>query len=281
MLKEIIYKELKDYLNDKSLLKGGNYLIKNVKNNENIPLVTIITVCRNAGKTIQNTIDSVKKQTYKNIEYIIIDGYSSDNTINIIKENDKYIDFWVSEKDKSATEGINKGFKIVNGEYVFLLNADDFINDDFIEIAINTFEKNYVFVFGDVVIGDFPDNNAKRIKGDINYYKKISYTMPRINQPTIVFKKECLDIVGFYNLDKKVAPDYDWLVRLKAKGLKGKYNQNILTYFTLGGNSDVFYFEGIKEVRESSFENGGSIFWTNFYYCARFIKRYIKVLFKI
>lgn len=120
-----------------------------------------------------------------------------------------------------------------------------------------------------------------KIKGDKYYYKKISYTMPRINQPTIVFKKECLDIVGFYNLNKKVAPDYDWLLRLYKKGLKGKYNENIITYFTLDGNSHIQYFKGIKEVRESSFENGGSIFWTNFYYYARYTKRYIKNLFNI
>ncbi|MFV0563074.1 glycosyltransferase family 2 protein [Malaciobacter mytili] len=276
-----IYNDLSTYIKDDTLLKGGKYLKEDVKYNKDLPLVTIITVCRNAEKTIQKTIDSVINQTYKNIEYILIDGESTDNTINIIKKNEAYISFWLSQKDESATEGINKGFKIAKGDYIFLLNADDFVNSDFIKIAVETFDNNSAFVFWDMFIGKPYNEYNHKIKGDKYYYKKISYTMPRINQPTIVFKKECLDIVGFYNLNKKVAPDYDWLLRLYKKGLKGKYNENIITYFTLDGNSHIQYFKGIKEVRESSFENGGSIFWTNFYYYARYTKRYIKNLFNI
>lgn len=276
-----IYKDLSTYLKDDSLLKGGLYLKEDIKYNKNMPLVTIITVCRNAEKTIQKTIDSVINQTYKNIEYILIDGESTDNTIEIIKKNESYINFWLSQKDESATEGINKGFKIAKGDYIFLLNADDFVNEDFIKIAVETFDDNSAFVFGDMFIGKPYEEYTHKIKGDKYYYNKISYTMPKINQPTIVFKKECLDMVGFYNLNKKVAPDYDWLLRLYKKGFKGKYNENIITYFTLDGNSHIQYFKGIKEVRESSFENGGSIFWTNFYYYARYTKKYIKDLFNI
>jgi glycosyltransferase involved in cell wall biosynthesis len=269
------YKTYDEYLSLENIKKGGRYLKGENKAQES-PLVTIITICRNVSLTLDKTIQSVIEQTYPNIEYIIIDGDSTDGTLDIIKNYEEHIDFWISEPDDGPADAINKGFTVCNGEFIFLLNADDFVKSDFISNAIESIDEDCDFVFGDCLVGDFGGEYKHRWKGDRNYIKKIAYTMPRVNQPTIVFKRKCLDIVGIYDADKKVAPDYDWLVRGYAKNITGKYTDKLVTYFALDGISDNCYYNGLSEVRESSLRYAGSIFMTNFYFIARCVRRIIK-----
>ena len=275
-----IYRTYDDYLSMNTVKKGGKYLNGKSKDKES-PLVSIITVCRNASLTLEKTIQSVLEQTYPNIEYIIIDGDSTDKTLDMIKKYEDDIDLWISEPDEGATDAINKGFTICNGELIFLLNADDYVTSDFISNAVESFDEDCDFVFGDCLIGNFGGEYNRLLKGDKNYIKKIAYTMPRVNQPTIVFKKRCLDTVGLYDTAKKVAPDYDWLVRGYVKNITGKYTDKLVTYFALDGNSDKYYYKGLYEVRESSLRYAGSIYITNIYflarYCKRIIKRYINI----
>ena len=108
----------------------------NMSNTSQFPLVTIVTVCLNAVRTIEQTIQSVIRQTYKNIEYIIIDGGSNDGTLDIIKKYEQHITKYVSEPDEGLYDAMNKGISMAHGEYVLLLNADDSYVDDAVEIAI-------------------------------------------------------------------------------------------------------------------------------------------------
>ena len=103
------------------------------KSYEDKPLISIITVVYNGEKYLEETILSVINQTYDNVEYIIIDGGSTDGTIDIIKKYNDNIDYWVSEKDRNMYDGINKGLKIASGDIVASLNSDDFYadNDEF------------------------------------------------------------------------------------------------------------------------------------------------------
>lgn len=276
------YKTFNDYFNDKSIEKGGKYLNKIQKLNNDLPLISIVTVCRNSERTLQKTFDAVRAQTYANIEYILIDGNSDDATLRIIKDNEDILDFWLSEPDLSATDAINKAFNLIAGDYAFLLNADDYIKEDFLEIAFQAFQNypNYDFIYGDLWIGTYEEGFIKLLKGDKNYEKRILYTMPTINQPTLVFKKYCLDKIGFYDIKKEVAPDYDWLVRGFCKGLRGKYIDGLEAYFSIGGNSDIHGLKGFIEVRNSSFQHGGSIFWTNYYFLRKSIPCLIRKLLK-
>lgn len=273
------YRDLFEYISDSNIVKGGKYTVS-----FNPPLsdtVSIITICRNAQNSIKETIECVKKLDYPNIEYIIVDGSSSDNTIDIIKKYDDFISFWISEYDKGPADAVNKGLAMAQGDYIFILAADDTISPDFFTIGVNSLKKSAKsFVFGDL---ELIDENSDRLpviqKADKNYKDKIKYTMPRINQPTIIFTKEFFQQVGFQDISYKVAPDYDWLLRGHLKGLDGEYVEGLITKFSINGNSNVHFFKGIKDVKDSSFKYGGSIFWTNFYYYARYIKRYIKQLF--
>ena len=110
----------------KKKITGGKRqrgIFKNNKKNE--PLITVIMVCLNSQKHLTKSINSVLKQTYKNFELIIIDGGSTDNTLKILKKNNNKIDFWISEKDKSHFDAMNKGIKLSRGSIISILNSDD------------------------------------------------------------------------------------------------------------------------------------------------------------
>lgn len=273
------YKSLSNYLNNNEVLKGGKYLKKFDLPPKNT--VSIITICRNAQSTIRDTIECIKKVDYKNIEYIVIDGASTDNTVDIIREYDEFISFWISEKDNSPADAINKGLKLIQGDYIFILAADDTVRSDFFTLGITALKQSEKdFVFGDLELISNNVNIQSQIqKADINYKNKIKYTMPRINQPTIIFTKKFFQQVGFQNIQYRVAPDYDWLLKGHLKGLEGQYVEGLITKFSIDGNSNINFFQGIKDVKDSSLKYGGCATWTNFYYYARYIKRYIKQLF--
>ena len=136
-------------------------------------ILTIITVVFNADKSIENTILSVieQKKRYKNrnIEYIIIDGKSTDNTINIIKKYNQYIDFWISEPDKGIYDAMNKGIDIAKGEYIFFLGADDILLNLPLNILTKAKEKNINAVIGNVLL-----SNDKIFNSDFSW-KLLSY----------------------------------------------------------------------------------------------------------
>ena len=137
------------------------------------PKVTIVTAVYNGEKYLEETIKSITNQTYSNIEYIIIDGNSTDSTVEIIKKYEDKIAYWVSEKDNGMYDAINKGFQKATGDIFAYLNADDLYCDKFvIENVVKMFEKNDVdLVFGNV---EFIDANSKHLY----FYKSIE--LPRI-----------------------------------------------------------------------------------------------------
>ena len=129
--------------------------IKTKKNFENInqifPLVTIVTVVLNNQAFIEETIQSVLNQTYRNIEYIIIDGGSTDGTLNIIRKYEKFIDFWVSEKDKGIYDAMNKGLKLAKGRWINFMNSGDtFYSKDTIKSIPFTDFQNSPMIYGGI-----------------------------------------------------------------------------------------------------------------------------------
>ncbi len=108
----------------------------------NAPLISIITVVYNGEKYLKQAIESVINQTYKNIEYIIIDGGSTDNTLNIIKNYHQNISKWVSEPDNGLYDAMNKGIKLATGELIGMVNSDDWSELTAVEIIVNEYLKN-------------------------------------------------------------------------------------------------------------------------------------------
>jgi glycosyltransferase involved in cell wall biosynthesis len=199
------------------------------------PLISIITVSYNAVSTIEQTILSVINQGFEDYEYIIIDGGSTDGTIEIIEKYQDRITFWVSEPDKGIYDAMNKGIKIGKGELVSLLNSDDWYEKDALIIVANNFYSNpNVDVFhGLLRIINIANDEPSMICG---HYNSNLYD-GMIEHPTCFVKRELFEKVGGFDLSYKSAADYDWMLRVKNTGARFLLIHEIVANFRNGGIS--------------------------------------------
>lgn len=206
--------------------------------------ISIVTISYNSALTIRDTIESVLSQTYPNLEYIIVDGASSDNTVAIISEYESRFNGrlrWVSEPDNGLYDAMNKGIRMATGQLVGILNSDDFYHrNDSIEIVANSFiDKRLKAVFADVRFVT-PDNLEKTVR----YYSSAKFSPKRFRfgfmpaHPTFFTYKKYFDKYGYYETDYVMAADYELLIRfLYVHRLKYKYIPVDLLKMRQGGRS--------------------------------------------
>ena len=178
--------------------------------------ISIITVCFNSQQTIKATIKSVLNQSYKQVEYIIIDGASTDNTIKIINEFSNSIDVFVSEGDAGIYDAINKGITKSSGDVVGLLHADDvFDNNSVVGNVMRLFDENIDMIYGDINYVDRKDINRV-----IRRWKSDSYTKGKFKwgwmppHTGFFIKKSCYTKYGLYNLSLGSSADYELMLRM-------------------------------------------------------------------
>lgn len=209
--------------------------------NPNIePLLSIVTVCYNSRKTITATIDSLLIQTYTNFEYIIIDGASTDGTIDLIRSyesafREKSISFkWISEKDAGIYEAMNKGINQSTGKFVALLNSDDWYCSDTLENIVKAYHANPDIGVIHGVVKFWKDNNCHTLYGasDLFMGKGI---FP--HHSTCFIKKSVYNSIGLYDTKYPVASDYDMMLRIKKAGVGFLLIEKVLTNFSLQGVS--------------------------------------------
>lgn len=197
--------------------------------------VTIITVCRNAQDTIENTIKSVLSQNYKNIEYIIIDGKSTDKTLLIIN---KYIKFCtvVSESDNGIYDAMNKGLKYATGNVVNFLNAGDMFIDKSVisDIIIQLKKKNTDMIYGDALIYD-PKRPKKPTLKCHKYADIVFLSRWCICHQAIFAKKYLFDHYDSFNTQYKLVADHEWILRMLLKHKASTQYMNRLTVRYLAG----------------------------------------------
>ncbi|MEW5797460.1 MAG: glycosyltransferase family 2 protein [Bacteroidota bacterium] len=224
--------------------------------NETQPLVSVITVCFNAAKSIRQTIESVLAQTYTNIEYIIIDGGSKDGTMDIVREYGTRISKLISEPDKGISDAFNKGIKSARGEYIQFIHADDRLEQTKIEksVAILSAKPEFGFVFGD--IQKIHNSKIELVPGDPSYGKSLHYVMGRINHPTVMVRKQIFEKYGMFDLRWKIAMDYEWHLRIHNEGVQGIYSSELVVHTTAGGISDSQRFQAFAECRDISIIHG-------------------------
>lgn len=183
--------------------------------------VSVITVCYNRKATIKQSINSVLDQDYPDIEYIIIDGNSSDGTQSIIESYSDKITHYISEPDKGMYDAINKGLKIATGDIIGLMHSDDvFYDRSVVSKIVNTFLMSAT---ADAVYGNgiYVTNDAKekivrnKIGGEYNFKKLKSGWLPL--HPTVYIKKSIIEKYGNYSLDFKIASDTEFLLRYLFK----------------------------------------------------------------
>lgn len=224
--------------------------------------ISVITVVRNNEGTIKDAIDSVLSQTYNNIEYIVVDGASTDGTTEIIKSYRDGINKFISEPDNGLYDAMNKGIKLATGDIVGILNSDDFyINENIIEKVVNSFKEQRVdSVFADLIY--VKQNNTNRV---VRYYdssrfkpKKFAYGwMPA--HPTFFVRRWVYEKYGLYKTDYVIAADFDVLARfLYRKRITFFYLKEPLIKMRMGGNSTSFrsiWLNSLEQLRACR-ENG-------------------------
>ncbi|MCK5505865.1 MAG: glycosyltransferase [Thermodesulfovibrionia bacterium] len=226
--------------------------------NKNRPLVSIITPSYNSGKYLEATIRDILDQDYSNIEYIVIDGGSTDESISIIKQYEKNITYWVSEPDEGISDAFNKGIKVSKGEIIGIHNAGDGYPDGAIEIAVKSLFENpdYDFVYGDMVYTDSAGKPEHVMKGERNYLDKINSTLPTLNHPTVFVRRNVYETCGLFDTSYKIAMDYEFFLRITHAGKKGRYIEKPLALMALGGISYSRFYDGYREVCNASIKYG-------------------------
>jgi glycosyltransferase involved in cell wall biosynthesis len=224
--------------------------------------ISIITPTYNSEQYIENNINSVFSQSYKNTEHIIVDGASTDNTIKLINKRKNNITFFVSEKDNGIYDAINKGISLSTGDIIGILNSDDkFHNEEVLKEIINVFIENpdVYCLYGNLIFL----NNSKKLVRVWNSKKFVTGQFEKSwtpAHPTFYCRKSVYDLFGKYKIDYKIAADVEFMFRVLEIGkLKSFFLNKILVDMTIGGVSTRGFKSTItitKEIRKAFRENG-------------------------
>ncbi|GAB6182725.1 glycosyltransferase family 2 protein [Thermodesulfovibrio hydrogeniphilus] len=224
-------------------LRTKGYFKKSYKDK---PLISVITVVLNGEKYLEETIQSVLNQTYDNVEYIIIDGGSTDGTLDIIKKYEDYIDYWVSEKDKGIYDAMNKGIDVASGEWINFMNAGDGFYER--DVIAKIFEREYKDV--GIICGDFiaVHDNQKVLRKPKPLYKFYRYMC--LSHQSAFININLMKKLR-YNQDYRLAADYEFFLRAFYKEkVIFNYVSLIVNYIegNVGFSSNLFlsYYEDFK-----------------------------------
>ena len=208
-----------------------------------LPKITVITVAYNAVKDIENTILSVINQTYFNIEYIIIDGGSTDGTLDIIKKYQDKITYWVSEPDKGIYDAMNKGALKATGMWLNFMNAGDIFYDE--QVLEKVFKDNdwgdTDVIYGDVIIKYSKKEKLKKVWS----LTQLEKGMPFCHQSSFV--RTTLQQQYLFNTNYKICADYDFFYTLYKKKFYFKYTDILIAKFLNGGVSTDAIFNLLVE----------------------------------
>ncbi len=215
--------------------------------------VSIITVTKNSEKYLSDCINSVRRQNFKDIEYIVIDGQSTDTTLDIIRKNENHIDYWISEADRGMYDAINKGISLATGDIIGILNSDDmFASADSVRSIVDCFETTGT----DSVYGDLVYVDAQNTQKILRYWKGGAYKRSRFRygwmpaHPTFYMKRELVEKYGLYENHYYTAADYEFMARyLFLHKVSAQYIDTMLIKMRSGGISNVTFKSRIRANR--------------------------------
>lgn len=232
------------------------------------PLITVVTAVFNGEKYLEETILSVVNQGYDNVEFIIIDGGSTDGTLDIVKKYQDRIDYWISEPDKGISDAFNKGISLSTGIMVGLINSDDWYEPDTTELIASVISAGSV----DIVHGQLQywqdGKKARLVSGDDRLLDKDM----TVNHMTVFVKRTLYQAIGLFSREFRYAMDYELLLRAKKAGAGFYYLDKCLANMRLGGVSDIRWRGALLEVARAKALHSNSSYNPKFYYVYQLTK---------
>lgn len=216
-------------------------IVNKIKHDTNVPFFTIITVVKNGGKSLQRAIDSLKAQTFQDFEYLILDGGSTDNTLEIIKNNSLSIDYSISRKDKGLYDALNQGVGLARGKFIGILHSDDIYEEDALSKVfkiIETDNKSSI-IYGAIKFSKI--QNKSFYISDDELYERMIY------HPSCFVEKDLYLRIGTFNTRYRIAADYEFMLRCKVLGVKFLGKNTVIATFTENGLSSKHKFRSIIE----------------------------------
>lgn len=197
--------------------------------------ISIITITYNSEDTLEDTIKSVISQGYEDLEYIIVDGGSTDGTLDIIKKYEKSITKWISEPDRGISDAFNKGIRMSEGELIGIINSDDMLMEGALKKIGENIEPDTGVFFGHG-IRVYQNGRTKPYLADPDI-SRLNCDMSFVHPATFV-KKEAYETVGMFDVDLKMVMDRELLLRMLRGGVKFQFFDGFLAYYRMGGVSD-------------------------------------------
>ena len=212
-----------------------------------LPKVSVITVVYNAVSLLERTILNIRSQTYPNIEFIVIDGASTDGTLEIIKKYEDLIDLWKSEPDEGLYDAMNKGLKAASGDFVWFINAGDLIySEDTTAMIFEGLESYDDIYYGDTMVVDqeYQEIGLRRLRPPENLnWKSFQKGMLVCHQSILINRT----LAELYDLDLPHSADFDWVIKALKKTDRIKNTGQILAAFLDGGQSKQTIKPSLKE----------------------------------
>ena len=209
-------------------------------------MISVITVVLNSEELLEKTILSVIDQSYSDVEYLIIDGGSSDGTVDIIKKYEKHIDYWSSSPDSGISHAFNKGLSQSSGDIIGILNAGDTFFADSFSVVSKAFKVNNIdYLYGNSVLKDINNNEIRVLKPKST--DEFPYGGMPFQHSALFVKRKVYDSVGYFNVNYRIAMDFELYLRIKKLNFKKYYLDKNLTSYHRGGLSDRYYFRGNYE----------------------------------
>lgn len=240
--------------------------------------ISIITITYNSEKTLRETLNSVRKQNYDNLEYIIVDGCSTDSTLSIVDEYKDIVSLIVSEKDNGISDAMNKGIRLATGDLIGIIHSDDMLEDETLHILNESWDGRTDVYYGDATV--CKENGEKthilKSKSDLS---KMPYHFCMAH-PAVFVTKKCYDENGLFNLKYRCAMDYDLLLRFYRSNVVFKHINKPLAIYRLGGTNQKYRRRTIDEICQVSIANGGNWFIANWIRFVKLLKDSVRPLFR-
>lgn len=240
--------------------------------------ISIITAVRNGAEGLEQTILSVLSQDYADLEYIIIDGGSTDGTLQIIRKYESLLSHWSSEPDRGISDAFNKGITLATGDIVGITSADDYLMPGALEAVHKAFSSSPVpdVIYGDAVYEE-KDNGARFIVRPDRTMRNVWRRQPLRHASTFVNRKTYLKL-GAFDLSYRYAMDYELILRFFVRGASFKYIDQPLAGIRSGGVSTQTPRKTVAEVRRISMNYGYSPFKASFFYLLKSVKLTLRQL---